>query len=398
MYCKYCGNQIPDNSTFCAFCGKPINNNGIETPKIERFRRDVSGNNAMQQISQKPLLSTRSNARFVLLGVVYALICAFGVFGILSTSDFVPVLSIVKKAILSVTTLGFAVASISFFSHKRTLTITGFSLLLISAVCAAIYVLLFTVYTYVKWNYYDNVLGIIATWYRYPGIAVDICCYLSVAMLSIMLILFYKDKVKSLIYGMIVSIIPLVLVVCKIARPRFGLYLIDAKDILVLVTCVIGFISELLNPFASQQRTKRKASVTCVLCVGISLALLCVSTLNMVKLVQNKNEERHTSNYSIWDNAHYFEPILVYANDQDITSCKIVSGMYEIAPEAFLGCKKLTHVVIPESMLSIRYRAFFGCDSLTDVYYSGSEEQWRNIQIDPGNDDLINANIHFEQQ
>ena len=27
MYCKYCGNEIDDNSTFCNHCGKPLDSN-----------------------------------------------------------------------------------------------------------------------------------------------------------------------------------------------------------------------------------------------------------------------------------------------------------------------------------------------------------------------------------
>ena len=40
--------------------------------------------------------------------------------------------------------------------------------------------------------------------------------------------------------------------------------------------------------------------------------------------------------------------------------------------------------------------AFDGCASLTDVYYSGSETDWANIEIDNYNQPLLNAKIHFE--
>jgi len=41
-------------------------------------------------------------------------------------------------------------------------------------------------------------------------------------------------------------------------------------------------------------------------------------------------------------------------------------------------------------------RAFWGCNNLTDVYYSGSEAQWKAILIrSEKNDPLLNATIHY---
>jgi len=47
---------------------------------------------------------------------------------------------------------------------------------------------------------------------------------------------------------------------------------------------------------------------------------------------------------------------------------------------------------------TISYEAFEECTNLTDVYYSGSESQWKSIDIDDsdnGNDPLLNATIHY---
>jgi len=45
---------------------------------------------------------------------------------------------------------------------------------------------------------------------------------------------------------------------------------------------------------------------------------------------------------------------------------------------------------------SIGAWAFRDCTSLTDVYYAGSEAQWKAISISSnGNDDLLTANIHY---
>jgi hypothetical protein len=39
--------------------------------------------------------------------------------------------------------------------------------------------------------------------------------------------------------------------------------------------------------------------------------------------------------------------------------------------------------------------AFYDCPSLTDIYYAGSEEEWKNISIEERNDPLHKATIHF---
>ena len=51
---------------------------------------------------------------------------------------------------------------------------------------------------------------------------------------------------------------------------------------------------------------------------------------------------------------------------------------------------------IPDSVTSIEGQAFRDCTSLTDVYYAGSEAQWKAISISSNrNDDLLTANIHY---
>ena len=37
----------------------------------------------------------------------------------------------------------------------------------------------------------------------------------------------------------------------------------------------------------------------------------------------------------------------------------------------------------------------FYCDNLSDVYFSGTEEQWKKIKVDSYNEDLLNATIHY---
>ena len=68
---------------------------------------------------------------------------------------------------------------------------------------------------------------------------------------------------------------------------------------------------------------------------------------------------------------------------------------------AFLSCTSLKELSIPVSVTKIDNGAFDGCTTLTDVYYSGTKEQWDNINIDTrydSNAPLLNATIHFAKE
>ena len=78
-----------------------------------------------------------------------------------------------------------------------------------------------------------------------------------------------------------------------------------------------------------------------------------------------------------------------------LTSVTIPEGVTSIGSYAFALCSSLTSVTIPESVTSIGEGAFNGCSNLTDVYYGGSEEQWKTISIGADDDSLTNATIHY---
>ena len=80
----------------------------------------------------------------------------------------------------------------------------------------------------------------------------------------------------------------------------------------------------------------------------------------------------------------------------DLTSVTIMDGVTNIGRAAFSQCESLTSVTIPASVTSIGQSAFSECDRLFDVYYSGSESQWKQINIDRDNEALFKstATIH----
>ena len=84
-----------------------------------------------------------------------------------------------------------------------------------------------------------------------------------------------------------------------------------------------------------------------------------------------------------------------FACTLDIKEFTIPSNIIEIGSYAFEDCANLASIEIPKNVTSIGNRAFFCCSKLKDVYYAGSEEDWKNIKIEQGNGLLIDATIHY---
>ena len=87
-----------------------------------------------------------------------------------------------------------------------------------------------------------------------------------------------------------------------------------------------------------------------------------------------------------------------FTDCDSLESVVIGDSVTSIGSYAFEYCSSLVSVTIPDSVTSIGHSAFEYCSSLTDVYYTGTEEEWANIEIDNSygsNDYLLNATIHY---
>ena len=88
-----------------------------------------------------------------------------------------------------------------------------------------------------------------------------------------------------------------------------------------------------------------------------------------------------------------------FSRCQNLISIELSNQLKKISYGQFEGCESLTQIVIPKNISSIERYAFYGCSQLTDVYYTGSQEEWEDIEINneyDSNEMLLNANKHFD--
>lgn len=78
-----------------------------------------------------------------------------------------------------------------------------------------------------------------------------------------------------------------------------------------------------------------------------------------------------------------------------ITTVIIEESVANIGVYSFYGCQSLTSVAIPSSMQSIGDNAFYYCNSLNAVYYSGNDQQWKNISFGSNNTRLTSAPRYY---
>ncbi len=78
-----------------------------------------------------------------------------------------------------------------------------------------------------------------------------------------------------------------------------------------------------------------------------------------------------------------------------LTSFHIPTGVTSVGRQSFDRCTALASIGIPASVTSVGYGAFDGCSNLKDVYYSGDEVAWKQIEIGSRNEPLTSAYLHY---
>jgi hypothetical protein len=78
-----------------------------------------------------------------------------------------------------------------------------------------------------------------------------------------------------------------------------------------------------------------------------------------------------------------------------LKSMVIPEGVTEIGYAAFFLCVEIETITIPKSVTTIGENALAGCENLTDIYYAGSEAEWKNIGYPNVFNELDGKNIHY---
>lgn len=87
--------------------------------------------------------------------------------------------------------------------------------------------------------------------------------------------------------------------------------------------------------------------------------------------------------------------LVAYPIGKKQNSYTVANNIKNINEAAFMGCTELTAIMIPSSVTKIGNSAFYECTNLTDIYYAGTEAEWKSIKIYDGNNPLLNATIHY---
>lgn len=143
--------------------------------------------------------------------------------------------------------------------------------------------------------------------------------------------------------------------------------------------------------------------------LSIENSTLTVTIPNDVKYINSDNSDYITG--FIVDNNHPVfsteqgillskkkESIIRYPNGLEQTSYTIPNYISDLSLHSFQNSKNLKSISIPNNVTCISHYAFEGCTNLTDVYYEGSNSEWKNnVKIYDYNDDLLNANMHYKK-
>lgn len=80
---------------------------------------------------------------------------------------------------------------------------------------------------------------------------------------------------------------------------------------------------------------------------------------------------------------------------KNLKNLEIHGEVKTIPSGAFSGACSLETIALPASITTIEQLNFTKMPNLRTVYFKGTESEWNQIEIESGNEDLINANIIF---
>ncbi len=85
-----------------------------------------------------------------------------------------------------------------------------------------------------------------------------------------------------------------------------------------------------------------------------------------------------------------------FSNCNGLLSLTLPDSVLTIESHAFDLCPELKRFVFGKGIESVGIGAFDGCSGLSQVYYPGSRAEWERVDVKGINEELLNANFHFD--
>ena len=86
---------------------------------------------------------------------------------------------------------------------------------------------------------------------------------------------------------------------------------------------------------------------------------------------------------------------LAFYNCTKLEDVRLSNNLSYITGQAFGNCTSLKELIIPKSIKHIGTWVFSECTNLEKVYYTGTEEDWLNIEIFGSNEYFIDAKRYY---
>ncbi len=171
----------------------------------------------------------------------------------------------------------------------------------------------------------------------------------------------------------------------------------------------------------------------CVTSIGNEAFRMCSSLKklmipnNIEVIGDNSFENCKSLQFNVYENAKYLGSeshpylVLVSAADKERNRYIVNRETRFILDHAFKDCRSMIYIVLPESLEYISVQAFAECVSLrtiviprsltkipeglfqqsnyiTDILYTGSEEEWSNVEIGNSNGSFADATVYFNSE
>lgn len=71
----------------------------------------------------------------------------------------------------------------------------------------------------------------------------------------------------------------------------------------------------------------------------------------------------------------------LFFQNETVTDIILPSSIEKLPSFAFAGCKNLKNITIPKKIRTIHEGTFAGCENLENVYYEGTMDDWKKVNI-----------------